>query len=519
MTTTTTTTRASGARLAARPAAKQQRRAARAAPSSPRSRGSSASRSKPEEKKTRTWPCASAPSRTSSATSSPCSRSAMASPYRRRWRTCARRLRRRPRTSPRPRRKQRGQATSSTDAPSSSASSSSSAATTSFPPDVDALALLLRSGTLAGEDKLRAWRALRRASLARAVAAPWALSALALRTRVALNVLGRHLFLAAHVPPPPAPPSPALRSNRNSSSVPSAEAASTLAVSKAAQERFLEWGHALPRRGAARLQRVASRAADSAFARFDLALGGAPRGGAEGSVRGARGGGGGAADDRGELRGAGGRRGQRGGREGPAPAPPPPKAPRQPKTPSRCGATSCSRRPRRQTGSSPRRPLPQQQLLPPGRQKPSLLRSLLQTALSSRRTGSRRASWPTTRSSGGWPRSSLRRCARLASPPRPPLLPGAPQGQPPRPCRMRCALLLLLLTRQSSSSSAAAGSGGGAASSSSFSLPFARVVPRAAAVGGALFDPDSAPCADALRRVAASPEVMELCAAVYSGML
>jgi hypothetical protein len=44
-------------------------------------------------------------------------------------------------------------------------------------------------------------------------------------------------------------------------------------------------------------------------------------------------------------------------------------------------------------------------------------------------------------------------------------------------------------------------------------------VPRAAAVGGALFDPDSAPCADALRRVAASPEVMELCAAVYSGML
>ena len=96
--------------------------------------------------------------------------------------------------------------TSSTDAPSSSASSSSSAATTSFPPDVDALALLLRSGTLAGEDKLRAWRALRRASLARAVAAPWALSALALRTRVALNVLGRHLFLAAHVPPPPRSP-------------------------------------------------------------------------------------------------------------------------------------------------------------------------------------------------------------------------------------------------------------------------------------------------------------------------
>ena len=409
-------------------------------------------------------------------------------------------------------------ASSSSSASASSASSPLSSATSTFPPDVDALALLLRSGTLAGEEKLRAWRALRRASLARAVAAPWALSALALRTRVALNVLGRHLFLAAHVPPP-IEVSPKYSSGINGGLIPAAAAAATSntnSVSKAAQERFLEWGHALPRRGAARLQRVASRAADSAFARFDLATEVRPEevlralSEAHSAVEtallmtAARQGGGG---------GGGGKSGGSGDSNGGSPAssvplwrdlllPAPEEADR---FFSEAALAAASAAAAAATDSFPPPPPPFAANEDLGQQEnrvpasvaadDALVRGMaseLAAALSSPRFSSAAAS--AARSAAGAAATALENALS------PPVAAAAAAG-----------------------AAAADDDDDGQAAAekkkSSFSLPFARVVPRAAAVGGALFDPDSAPCADALKRVAASPEVLELCAAVYSGML
>ena len=391
---------------------------------------------------------------------------------------------------------------SSSSDPSSSSSPSSS--TTSFPPDVDALALLLRSGTLPGEDKLRAWRALRRASLARAVAAPWALSALALRTRVALNVLGRHLFLAAHVPPPP----PAARTNGRLVPAAAAAAASN-SVSKAAQERFLEWGHALPRRGAARLQRVASRAADSAFARFDLATEVCPEdvlkalSEAHSAVE--------TALLMTAASSAAKMKKKKGSSSGSS---------------NGSGATAAAKN-GDENENATAVTLWRDLLLPAPEEADRFFSeaALAAAAAAAAAEGVPPPPFAANSFGGGHPfpasvaaddalvrgmASEL--AAALCS----------PRFSSAAACAARGAAGAAAKALQNALSPPAAASGDDGEEgdfSPSFSLPFARVVPRAAAVGGALFDPDSAPCADALKRVAASPEVMELCAAVYSGML
>lgn len=407
-----------------------------------------------------------------------------------------------------------GAASSSASSSASSASSASSSplssATTSFPPDVDALALLLRSGTLAGEEKLRAWRALRRAALARAVAAPWALSALALRTRVALNVLGRHLFLAAHVPPPPT----TAISNSNGGMVRAAVSSPETAVSKAAQERFLEWGHALPRRGAARLQRVASRAADAAFARFDLATEVRPEevlgalSEAHSAIEAAllmTAASSAAKEARGDGRNVGG---------------------------NGNGSNGSSSNGNGSSSGSAAVPLWRDLLLPAPEESD---RFFSEAALAAAAAAAESMPPPPPFAANSEEENLTVLPASVAADDA--LVRGMASELAAALCSPRVSAAAASAARSAAGAAAtalesalsppapaqAAAENGEAAAAekknSSFALPFARVVPRAAAVGGALFDPDSAPCADALRRVAASPEVMELCAAVYSGML
>ena len=102
---------------------------------------------------------------------------------------------------------------------------------------------------LSPEAKLAAWADLRDAAFTAAVGGPWLVAALALALRVQLNVLGRHLFLAAHVEDGGG------GSGLSPSSVPPSK------VSTAAQARLLEYGHHFVREGAAGLLQSAVKPA------------------------------------------------------------------------------------------------------------------------------------------------------------------------------------------------------------------------------------------------------------------
>jgi len=133
--------------------------------------------------------------------------------------------------------------------------------------DVDGLAGRLKAGSgdggqdpprppLSPAAKLAAWGDLRDAAFTAAVGAPWLVGGLAVALRVQLNLLGRHLFLAAHV-----------GGERGRASPPHRPA-----ISSAAQARLLEVGHHFVRAGAGGLLAGAVKpAAVAAFSPLDLA--------------------------------------------------------------------------------------------------------------------------------------------------------------------------------------------------------------------------------------------------------